>query len=436
MTEMDPKRIHEAVAAQGGLWTGLFDTLRERTRDVEGVTRPGWSEADQAGATLLSEQAAKLGLEVTQDEMGQVFMTLPGTDRSAPRVLAGSHLDSVPRGGNFDGYAGAVAGLSALAALKSMGVSPRADLTAIATRGEESVWYGIAYIGSRFAVGDLPWPELEALRQVESGKPLTAHLTELGHDVAAVRARAEQGAAGAGVTAANTKAYLELHIEQGPVLETMGIPLAIPTAIRGNWRYPAARCLGRYGHSGAAPVDDRRDALLATVELIHGLDRFWRERIAAGTPDTAFTVGRVHTDPGRDAMTIIPGECNFTLNMGGTTNEFMEAADALRAELAGSIAEERKVTFEFGERKGSVPVVLDEGVRTLLLNAAQGQGIDIHEMATVGHDAQVFSRAGIPAAMILVRNQHGSHNPHEAMELDDFARGVEVLTRVMVELGE
>ena len=158
-----PATLARAVENRVPLAEKLFDEIRVESVDVAGVTRPAWSSRDQAAADILGDAAKALGLEVTSDPAGNLWCTLPGVDRGAPRVLTGSHLDSVPTGGHFDGLAGAVAGLVALAAFRDLGVEPPCDLTAMGIRGEESVWYGIAYVGSRLAVGDLPRDDLDRL---------------------------------------------------------------------------------------------------------------------------------------------------------------------------------------------------------------------------------------------------------------------------------
>ena len=420
----------QALDAQLPLAETLFRDLEAQTRDEQGVTRPAWSAQDQKAANLVAETAQSLGLEVVYDPAGNVYCTLPGSDRSAPGLLTGSHLDSVPKGGNYDGAAGVVAGLTALAALKDLGVTPPCDITTVGLRGEESVWYGIAYLGSRLAVGSLPVNELDQLRRGDTGRSLGDHMTELGFDIDALRDTKTPY-----ITPANTRAYLELHIEQGPVLVSDKLPVAIPTTIRGNVRFPYARCLGAYEHSAAAPREHRQDAVLAVVELVSALEQFWLEQEAAGEPDTVFTVGKLFTDAAQHAMTKVPGECGFTLNVGGTTQTFLDTARSLIYDLAREIAAKRRVSFELGDCVGSDPTPLDAPLRRQLSQSANALGIAHREMATVGHDASIFARAGIPAAMVLIRNQHGSHNAQEAMEMDDFRLGTQLLTSALYQLS-
>ncbi len=238
------------------------------------------------------------------------------------------------------------------------------------------------------------------------------------------------------VSSANTRAFLELHIEQGPVLVGEGLPVGIPTTIRGNVRFPYARCTGRYGHSGATPREWRHDAALAVVELLRTLDELWIEREREGVPDTVFTVGRLFTDPAHHAMTKVPGRCDFTLNFGGTTKTFLDECRDRARTLAERIGRERRVEFELGECVGSDPTPLDAHLRAALRDTCTALGLPVREFATVGHDASIFARAGIPSAMVLVRNAHGSHNPDEEMELADFGEGTKVLAAAIAALAD
>ena len=443
-------RLAAAVEARLPLAERLFDAIRAETADTVGVTRPAWSAEDGAAAPIVAEAAVGLGLEVGYDLAGNLRCTLPGADRDAPGVLTGSHLDSVPTGGHYDGLAGVVAGLVALAAFRDLGAAFACDLTVAGLRGEESVWYGIAYIGSRLAVGALPPEDLDRLRRGDTGRTLAEHMAEAGVDVAALRAALAApapapagtgigygpGPGGAGVLSPeNTRAFLELHIEQGPVLVGEDLPVGVPTTIRGNVRFPYARCTGRYGHSGATPREWRHDAALAAVELVRALDEFWIEREAGGVPDTVFTVGKLFTDPAHHAMTKVPGRCDFTLNFGGTTKGFLDECRERTRALAERIGRERRVVFDLGECVGSDPTPLDPGLRGRLQKSCESLGLPVREFATVGHDASIFARAGIPAAMVLVRNAHGSHNPDEAMDLADFGEGAKVLADAMASLA-
>ncbi len=430
MSGLDEAAISSAVEARLSFAAALFDAVRAISADAAGVTRPPWSKVDQAAADLLAEAARSLDLEVDHDPAGNLLCALPGRDRGAPRVLTGSHLDSVPTGGHFDGLAGVIAGLTTLAAFRDAGIRPACDVVTIGTRGEESVWYGIAYVGSRLAVGNLPIETAEGLRRTDTGRPLLEEMAALGLDPEALRA-----AEAPSISPRNTRAFLELHIEQGPVLIGEGLPLGIPTVIRGNVRFPYARCEGRYDHSGATPHAYRQDTVLAVAALLQALEGFWLERMEGGEPDAVFTVGKLSTDAAHHAMTKVAGRCDFTLNFGGTRGSFLEDCRARTLALADEIGAARNVRFALGECVGSKPMRLDASLRDHLTRTATRLALPTRAFATVGHDAATFASVGIPAAMVLVRNAHGSHNPDEEMDLADFGAGVKVLAATVAALA-
>ena len=426
---VDPPALRAAVDARLPLADSLFNEIRAASAAEAGVTRPAWSAEDQFASDRIAGAAGALGLEAAYDHAGNLYCTLPGRDRSAPAVLTGSHTDSVPTGGHYDGLAGAVAGLVTLAAFRDTGWEPGRDVTALATRAEESVWFGIPFIGARLALGSLSHDHLDTLRRSDTGDTLAEHVAALGLDADALRREATPR-----LSPANACAFLELHIEQGPVLVAEGAQVAVPTVIRGNVRWPDATCLGRYDHSGTTPRDHRQDTVLAAAELVQRLEAFWIAREQSGEPDTVFTVGKFFTDGAHHAMTKVPGRCDFTLNFGGTSQAFL---DACRAEVEAGAAEIARAAGSPStsgvRRRRAAP--LDGSLRAVLEESAAALEIPTRRFATVGHDAAVFQRAGIPAAMVLVRNAHGSHNPDEAMALDDFGAGVAVLAAAIARLA-
>ncbi|MGH6645262.1 MAG: M20/M25/M40 family metallo-hydrolase, partial [Bradyrhizobium sp.] len=225
--------------------------------------------------------------------------------------------------------------------------------------------------------------------------------------------------------------FFELHIEQGPLLEADGIPVGIATAVRGNVRFPDARCIGAYGHTAALPRRFRQDAVLAVAELALGLDGFWKDRIAQGDEDFVFTVGKFSTDAVLHAMTKVAGEVKFSLNIGAAAKISQDAARTLLFDLIEGIEKDRGVTFELGREVGTPPTPMDGQLIALIEDAARPLGIATRRMPTVGHDAAMFARAGIPCAVLLIRNANGSHNSEEALDRKDFAAGVHVLARAM-----
>ncbi len=419
---MDDRRLSAAVMARQPLAAGLFDTLERNTHDGVGITRASYGEGEQFAHDLMRRTARELGLEVSTDPAGNSYLVLPGADRSVPRTIVGSHLDSVAQGGNFDGAAGVVAGLVAVAALKDLGVRPRGDIAVMGIRAEESAWFGVSYIGSRSALGTLPPDALDGARRADTGRSLADHMASCGGDPSALRGGAPY------LRREGLRAYLEVHIEQGPVLEELRIPVGIVTGIRGNLRLPEARCVGEYSHCGGVPRSHRRDAVIATAELVTALDRLWTETEAAGG-DFAFTVGKFFTDAEWHAMTKIAGEVRFSVDMRSLDADFLAEVERRVQALAAEIAARRRVRFDLGRVTRAAPGILDDGIKARLRDGAEALGIPALDIPSgASHDAAAFAAAGVPTAMIFVRNANGSHNPDEDMALPDFMRAVELLT--------
>jgi N-carbamoyl-L-amino-acid hydrolase len=228
---------------------------------------------------------------------------------------------------------------------------------------------------------------------------------------------------------ARIRAYLELHIEQGPTLVEMGLPAAVVSAIRGCRRFRNARCFGQYGHSGTLSRGSRRDAVAATVALLHHLEAVWI-RLESQGADLVFTAGELTTDPALHAPSKVAGETRFVLDIRSTSDDTMEQVVAEARAAAERIGRDYRVSFDLGDTSDSPAAVMDTRLRAALL-AVLEQPFEMPSGA--GHDAAVFARAGVPSAMIFVRNDKGSHNPGESMELEDFAVATRGLTRLLVD---
>jgi N-carbamoyl-L-amino-acid hydrolase len=398
----------------------MFQALDARTRVGRGIVRDSYGAGENFAHGLAAESARGLGLEIETDSALNLYMTLPGRERTLPRIVIGSHMDSVPQGGNYDGAAGVVAGLSAVAGLRAAGVAPERDLTVMAIRAEEAAWFNSSYIGTHAAFGRLD-PAALAVRRSDTKRPLADHMAESGADVAALRAGK------AHLEPARIAAFIELHIEQGPVLEQAGIPVGIVTGVRGCLRHADAKCHGAYAHSGAAPRSARQDAVAASVELIQRLNEMWLEREQAGA-DLVFTVGQLNTDPAVAAPSKVAGETRFVLDFRGLQEATMREASRTAEAFAAEIGRRHRVRFDLGEPSYSYPAPMDPKLRSRLHDVAGALAIPIRELASgAGHDAAMFATFGVPSAMIFIRNTHGSHNPDEAMDIADFARATELL---------
>jgi len=404
----------------------LFDELRARSFDGVGVTREAYGPGERMAHALVREAAEGLGLECTADPVGNLHMVLRGSDPAAKRIVLGSHLDSVPQGGNFDGAAGVLAGLAAVAGLRAAGITPRCDVAVMAIRAEEAgAWFPTSYPGSRGSLGRLPAAEL-AIRNMATGRTLAEHMLEEGFDPGFV----ERGERVYGPE--NVEAFVEVHIEQGPVLDAMEIPVGIVTGIPGSRRLRAGRVHGQWNHSGGTPRRYRADAAVALAELVMGMDDAWG-RLDAQGHSLVCTFCTMATAP-EAGFTKIAGEASFMLDIRSVQPASVDAMFEEMAWLVPAIEARRGVHFELGLESGSTAAPLDAGLRAGLAEAARGAGVSYLDMASGGgHDAAAFAAAGVPAAMLFVRNQNGSHNPHEAMRMEDFDAACRVLTRWLVE---
>ena len=407
----------------------LFDTLKTQTADGDGVSRETYGAGEQRAHNLLRSVAENLGLEVRVDFAGNLYMTLPGRDRSAPGWITGSHLDSVPMGGNYDGAAGVVAGVVAVAAMRKSGYQPARDITVMGIRAEEaSSWFAGSHnghLGSRAALGMLPLSELNGAINGRTGRSLAQHIAEAGFDANAIAAGRKA------LERERFLGYVELHIEQGPVLEKRAIPVGVVTGIRGSARLRSARCVGAYTHSGAVPHEYRSDAVLAMAELCYRLDMAWESVREAGG-DLVFTVGKLYTDPKAHSLNKVPGEARFTMDFRSQDLGTLNGMISHTRELTNDIGQRRRVRFELGDFNISEPALMDARLQEILMREAHALGINVLAMPSgAGHDAQDFSHAGFPAAMIFVRNGHGSHNPAESLDMADLALGTQILARFL-----
>ena len=399
----------------------LMEELGRSTASPPGVSRDSFGQGEQLAHSLLQQQAALLGLEQHTDPIGNLYVTLPGADRNAPAIMIGSHLDSVHHGGNFDGAAGVMAGFAILEHLHQRRVEPPFDITVMAIRAEEMVWFPIHYLGSRAAFGLLPPDTPDTVCRSDTERSLGSHMTDLGFDPNFIRAGKSS------LTPAQIRCYLECHIEQGPVLVNQAAPVGIVNAIRGNIRYRFANITGQTTHAGGVPRSARRDAVLAGAELLSCLEAQWK-RLENEGADLVLTVGQFATNPKRHGITKVPGELAFTLDFRSIDNGTLSEFDRFVRATAERISIERNVSIDLGSHTRATPATMDSQLRTRLFNTVNELKIPYLDIASGGgHDCAVFADQGVPCAMIFVRNENGSHNPDEAMSLDDFTTALRVL---------
>lgn len=339
--------------------TRLFEDIRKLTADTCGVTREGYTPEEEKVH------------EVHADDALNLWMTLPGRNRDLPAFVSGSHTDSVPLGGNYDGLAGIVAPLAVAKYLKDADRIPERDFCIVAFRMEECPEFGRAYAGSLALTGQLNPFELE-LPHRDTGKLLKDVLLERGVDV-------ERIASGESlIDLSKIAAFVELHIEQGPRLDKEPVNrAAVVTGIRGYLRHKRCRVEGETAHSGA--VDYEFDAVAALTDLLYVMNRHWEAWLHDGK-DLVFTCGVINT-PSTADISIISGDVSFGLDMRSLSMETIRAFHDLLLEEAAAIEEKHGVKFIFDD------VIVGEAARPdaiLFQSARQGRDGSRHTSSSDG----------------------------------------------------
>lgn len=407
----------------------LFDDVAAFSADTAGVSRPAFSAIETRTLKYLEDYAHEQGLAVHYDAGQNAVFSLPEDAEAKKFILVGSHVDSVPNGGNFDGLAGVIAGLLCLARARYEGIRFAKPVKVIAMRGEESAWFGPCYIASKALLGKLEEEEINATHKGD-GRDLGAHMSELGIDMYRVRQHQPL------MDPKTIDSYIELHIEQGPLLIEKDMPAAVVSGIRGNIRYRKIRCIGEPGHSGAVPRAYRKDPVLAMADLLTRLDESWLTILQKGE-DLVITCGMVATDPERHALTRIPDLVDFSLDLRSQSAEALDDIRTLLMQEIRTVEKERGVTFERGGEIYTAPALCDhQMIDGLSESMARVNQKPFTMPSGGGHDAAVFANAGIPSAMIFVRNRNGSHNPDEAMEIADLIAGTDIIFNYLTEVAQ
>nr|WP_314074487.1 hydantoinase/carbamoylase family amidase [uncultured Roseococcus sp.] len=411
-------RLSEAVSAQTPLVQRLLDGVATIGADPPGITRDAFGRGENDAQSLIARAAAELGLTARLDEAANLSLRW-ASGHDAPPVLIGSHLDSVVQGGNFDGAAGVIAGIAAIAALQAAGIAPKRDIEVLALRCEEAVWFGLGLIGSRALLARLPAGALE-LPHARSGLTLAQSIDACGGHSARLRENTPLR------DPRSIGAYLEVHIEQAPQLIEANAPVAVCLANPGNVRHPFIRIRGEDAHTGL-PHRFRRDAALAGADLSLALERLWLDEEEAGRP-MAVTIGRFHTPAARHSLTAVSGGFELSLDLRAYDAAHLAALEKRLGAIAAEVAVRRKVEIVLGERSAAAPGPMDPALIEALSAAAARCGIAAPRLNSPGsHDANNFAASGVPTGMLLVRNQNGSHNPYEAMDTPDLMAAIGVL---------
>ena len=414
------------MTAQGAAWRAwrvngqrvnqhLTDLSRFGRHRQGGVSRVAFSPADIEGRAFVMELMRAAGLTVRVDAAGNILGRRAGTLAGAPPILFGSHIDSVPEGGNYDGDVGSVSAIEVAHTLGEKGYRNRHPLDVVVWADEES-----GLTGSRGFVGDLTDEDLRTPGR--DGVTLAEKIQRIGGNPLRL-AEAKHGPG-------SVAAYLELHIEQGGILDQTGIQIGIVEGIVGINHYDVT-IKGFANHAGTTPMDQRQNALLAASELTLAVDRIVRSEPGRQVG----TVGRLLVKPG--APNVVPGEVALTVELRDLSMEKIESLwGQIHRELQ-TITAKYGTTFRFAQQHSNVAALSDPKIREVIADAVAGLGLSSQVMPSgAGHDAQDLARI-CPMGMIFVPSVKGiSHSPAELTRPDDVTNGANVLLQTVLRLDQ
>ena len=399
------------------LWTRLMALAEIGATPAGGVNRQALSDGEIAAWRRVIGWGLEADLTPSTDAAGNLFLTLAGRDRTAPPLLIGSHLDSQPTGGKFDGAAGVMAALEAAISFAEQGDRPARDVIVVAWMNEEGSRFAPGMMGSEAFTGERDIAEIRAARDAD-GVSVGEALDRLHEAFPDLPHRPLGFAIGA---------YLELHIEQGPLLEAAACTIGVVTGIQGKKTFQVV-VEGAEGHAGTLAQLERRDALAAFARIATAL----HTEIGTTDADIKFTIGRVTVSP--NAPSVVPSRVSFSIDLRHPDNAVLDAAGARIKALCEENASPCAVKVT--PLVDAPPNAFDERLRASIAQAAREQG---HSAMTIlsaaGHDARHLAKI-CPAAMIFIPCRDGaSHVEHEWAEPDHVAAGAAVLAQVLRELA-
>ncbi|MGC9368354.1 MAG: M20 family metallo-hydrolase [Paracoccaceae bacterium] len=392
----------------------VFDLGRIGALEGGGVCRLALTDADRAGRDWLVAQMEALGLTVSIDAIGNIWGIRPGA-QDGPPVMIGSHIDSVATGGLYDGALGVLAGLEVVAALNAAGLQTRHPVAVAAFTNEEGARFAPDMMGSGVHQGALDLDEMLATRATDGSAVVGEELDRIGY----------RGTA-APITPA---AYLELHVEQGPVLEQEGIRIGAVTGVQGiHWT--EFTVTGQTNHAGTTPMALRRDAGQVAARIAVAADRIAAEN---GPPQVA-TVGVFELSPG--LVNVVPEQARLTVDLRNTDGAVLEAAGDRLLDEAEAASRAAGCTLAHRPLARFAPVAFDDGLVGKIEAAARARQFSVKRMPSgAGHDAQMFA-PNCPTAMVFIPSAKGlSHNINEHSEEDDIVAGAQVLLDVVCDLA-
>ena len=388
------------------------------------VTRLVFSIKELRSRQVLIHLMRQAGLTVRIDAIGNIFGRFEGSDPRAPAVLAGSHLDTVIHGGKYDGPVGVIGALEAVRTISENKIRVSSPLEVVCFVGEESSRFGFSTLGSSLAAGEV-------------------RADDLTHAVDPQGTKLENVLASLGITRRNLKsmrrdpktlkAYLELHIEQGPILEAKGKRIGLVTSIAAPSRFRII-LKGRADHSGTTPMNMRKDALVASAQLIEYIEKICRQYASMEKGRVVGTVGAIKVEPG--VINAVPGRAELAVDIRGASAQSKNRVARQVKQQARVIAKKRGIGVEVLTIREEDPVPLDKRLLRLTRELCDEKQINYEIMPSgAGHDAMQMAKI-TPAAMIFVPSKRGiSHNPLEWTDPKDIALGTQLLMETMVRVA-
>jgi N-carbamoyl-L-amino-acid hydrolase len=394
------------------LWDAIMDTARIGATAKGGICRLTLTDLDRQVRDWFKAQCEALGCTVSVDEVGNMFALRPGRRTDLAPIALGSHLDTQPTGGKFDGVLGVLSGLEALRTLHDLGYETNAPLLLVNWTNEEGSRFAPAMLGSGVFAGVFDRAYADA-REDRQGVRFGDALDAIGY----------RGPLRAG--AQPLTAMFELHIEQGPILEAEGKVIGIVEGVQGM-RWYDVTITGRESHTGSTPMHLRRNALVAGAELVRTVDA-----IAKGQANAVGTVGLLEVKP--NSRNVIPGEVFLTIDFRHPQEKTLEAMEAALTQAVGAIAAESGTTIDCKRIWRSEPVVFDPACIACVKEGAAEAGMPARAMISgPGHDAAYIARVA-PTAMIFVPCKDGiSHNEAESTTFEECAAGAQVLLNAVL----
>lgn len=401
------------------LWARVMELGRIGEDESGGITRFSFSELERQAKAQVSRYMIEAGMIVREDAAGNLIGSYEGQEPSAPVVVTGSHIDTVAQGGKFDGALGVLSAIEAVQSMHEQGIQPKHTIEVIAFSDEEGSRFGFGMIGSRALAGTLKQEDLTY--QDEQGISIAEAMRQAGLDPKQIELAARKPE--------DIKAYVELHIEQGKVLEQLDQPVGLVTGIAGPL-WLQFTLLGEAGHAGATPMNMRRDPLQAATSIFDFIYRETRQFKHA-----VATVGKLKVLPG--GVNIIPGEVQFSLDLRDIDQAERDRLEQRIRSFTEQVCKEQQIEYKIELLQRVPPVPSSAIVMQAIEQAAQLTGTKLPLLVSgAGHDGMQFHSL-CPVGMIFVRSKDGiSHNPKEWSSQEDCEAGTSILYHTLLQLAE